>query len=661
GGAALRVEDLASGADSRERLEMGDLVFNNNIWWQFGAGNDLVSMVPQDFVQTHFTANNNQIVDPQINSISRTNDGSLDPKPASDGPAGSGASAASDPYFTTTSYYGAFNPDAPLWISGWTALYQNGYISNIITVTDADISPGESYTMTSNNIYLLDGFVFVEDGSVLNIEAGTVIKGKAEPTTGDNASALIIAQGGQIFAEGTAELPIIFTAEVDDINDPNDLTHSDRGLWGGVIILGRASINTTSGVGQIEGIPSDNPRGAYGGGTTPNDDDNSGVFRYVSIRHGGAEIGAGNEINGLTMGAVGRATTIEYVEVYGNVDDSFEWFGGTVNTKYLVSSFPGDDSFDYDEGWTSNNQFWFAIHDADEGGGRMGEHDGGTTPEDGQPFAIPVIYNATYIGPGAAATPQGDGAEALIIRDNAGGKYYNSIVTEYNGGGGGAALRVEDLASGADSRERLEMGDLVFNNNIWWQFGAGNDLVSMVPQDFVQTHFTANNNQIVDPQINSISRTNDGGLDPRPSASGPAASGAAAPTDVYFTTTSYYGAFDPNAPLWIGGWTALSQNRVTHIKETKNKLVPSNYMLSQNYPNPFNPSTTISFALPEAGNVKLTVYNIIGQQVAVLLNGFRSAGSYNIQWDAAGLSSGMYLYRLEAGSNVITKKMTLLK
>src|SRR5690606_10005528 len=107
-----------------------------------------------------------------------------------------------------------------------------------------------------------------------------------------------------------------------------------------VILLGYASVNTTSGTGQIEGIPSTEPRGLYGGGATPDDEDNSGTLRYVSIRHSGAEIGAGNEINGLTMGGVGRGTTIEYVEVYANVDDSFEWFGGTVNTRYLVSSFP---------------------------------------------------------------------------------------------------------------------------------------------------------------------------------------------------------------------------------------------------------------------------------------------------------------------------------
>jgi hypothetical protein len=537
------------------------------------------------------------------------------------------------------------------------------FAQNIVTVTDADITPGEPYTMTANNIYLLDGFVFVEEGSVLNIEAGTVIKGKAEPTTGDNASALIIAQGGQIFASGTPNKPIIFTAEVDDISDPDDLTYADRGLWGGVLILGRASMNTTSGIGQIEGIPSEEPRGAYGGGSSPNDDENSGVFRYVSIRHGGAEIGAGNEINGLTMGAVGRGTTIEYVEVFGNVDDSFEWFGGTVNTKYLVSSFPGDDSFDYDEGWISNNQFWFAIHDPDEGGGRMGEHDGGTTPEDGQPFAIPVIYNATYIGPGVSAAPQGDGAEALVIRDNAGGKYYNSIITEYNGANGGAAITVEDLESGADSRERLESGDLVFSNNIWWMFGAGDDLANIIPQDFVQDHFTSNNNQIVDPQINNISRTNDGSLDPRPSPSGPAASGAVAPDDAYFTITSYYGAFDPNsAVLWTSGWTALSQNLITDIKEDKiSGKVPTSYNLSQNYPNPFNPETKIQFSLPKDADVKLTVYNILGQEVEVLVNGFRNAGTHEIAWSASNLPSGVYIYTIQSENTYITKKMTLLK
>jgi hypothetical protein len=533
----------------------------------------------------------------------------------------------------------------------------------IITVKDGDISPGTPYNMTANNIYLLDGFVFVEEGSVLNIEAGTVIKGKAAPTTGDNASALIISQGGKIFAEGTAEDPIIFTGEIDDVNDPFDLTFADKGLWGGVLILGKASVNTTSGTGQIEGIPSTEPRGLYGGGATPDDDDNSGILRFFSIRHGGAEIGAGNEINGLTMGGVGRGTIIEYGEVFANVDDSFEWFGGTVNSRYLVSAFPGDDSFDYDEGWTAKNQFWFAIHDPFDGGGRIGEHDGGTQPEDGTPFAIPIIYNVTYIGPGATATPQGDGAESIIFRDNAGGKYYNSIITDYNGANGGRILTIEDLASGADSRERLEQGDLVLNNNIWWLFGAGSNINDLIPQEFVRNYITnpANNNQIVDPQLNNISRTNNQSLDPRPNASGPAASGAVTPTDPYFTPTTYLGAFEPDAPLWFSGWTALSATGYTSVRESYQDNIPVSFSVDQNYPNPFNPTTKIIYTVSEASDISLNVYNILGQQVAQLANGFKNVGTYEVTFDAENLPSGMYLYTFEAGNTRITKKMTLLK
>jgi hypothetical protein len=534
---------------------------------------------------------------------------------------------------------------------------------NIITVTDETILPGQTYNMTSDNIYLLDGFVFVEDGSVLNIQEGTVIKGKESPTTGQNSSALIIARGGQIFAEGTAVNPIIFTAESDDVNDPNDLTYQDRGLWGGVILLGRSVLNSASGIGQIEGIPSNEPRGTFGGGTTPILNDNSGTMRYVSIRHGGSEIGAGNEINGLTLGAVGSETTIEYIEVFSNLDDGYEMFGGTVNTKYLVAAFCGDEAFDYDEGWTGKNQFWFAILGTDEAG-RIGEHDGGPTGcIDCQPYAIPVIYNATYIGPGLSAFPQGDGAQALIFRDNAGGKYYNSIITEYNGANGGDAVTVQDAASGEDSRARMESGDLVLHNNIWWQFASGNTLETMIPQDFVRTHFTANNNEIVDPQINSIGRDHNGNLDPRPNSSGPAGNGAVTPTDPFFTPTSYYGAFDPNAPLWINGWTALSQTGVTSVRDFDlvDGLIPFDYTLTQNYPNPFNPSTKIKFGIPNAGNVKLAVYNILGEEIEVLVNEFKNAGTYELTWDASNLPSGVYVYTIQSDNTFMSKKMTLLK
>lgn len=366
-----------------------------------------------------------------------------------------------------------------------------------IEVTDASINAGETFTMTADNEYLLDGLVFAEEGATVVIEAGTVIRARTVPNSGDNTSALIITRGAHIMAEGTAAAPIIFTAEVDDLANPSDLTWQDRGLWGGLILLGRATTNR--GIeGQIEGIPTTEARGAYGG---DDDHDNSGVVRYVSIRHGGAELGAGNEINGLTCGAVGDGTVIEHVEVFSNLDDGFEWFGGTVNTRNLVAAFCADDSFDWDEGWRGKNQYWFAIQDTDFAG-RTAEMDGGTVQETAEPFATPYISNATFIGPGVQSFPEGDGASMLIFRDNSGGKYLNSIFTEYNGAEGGAGVLVEDLGSGDDSRVRLENGDLVLANNLWWGFADGNTLADFAPQDFVQAHLVANGNRISPANLN---------------------------------------------------------------------------------------------------------------------------------------------------------------
>ena len=433
-----------------------------------------------------------------------------------------------------------------------------------------------------------------------------------------------------------------------------------RGLWGGVIILGRASLNSEPGETPIEGIPTTEPRGIYGG---DDDGDNSGVFRYVSIRHGGTDIGAGNEINGLTMGGVGSGTVIEYVEVYNNQDDGFEWFGGTVNTKYLVSAFNGDDAFDYDEGFRGKGQFWFVIQDA-ETGNRAGEHDGGTTPEDGTPYATPVIYNATYIGSGAFST-NGDNDVVLKIRDNAGGKYHNSIFTAFAGEG----VDIEDLDSGEDSRARLEAGDLVLAHNIWWGFGAGEDLASIAPDEFVADHLAANSNQIVDPLLSGISRSQDSGLDPRLQASSPAwSSGGTIPDDGFYTQVDYVGAFGNE--LWTSGWTFLAAAgimpnemaaTVVASESEVSAAAPHAYTLNQNYPNPFNPSTTIAYAIPADGHVELTLFNTLGQQVATLAEGWRMAGSYSIAVDASDLSAGTYFYRLRAGDQVLHRKMTLLK
>ena len=209
-----------------------------------------------------------------------------------------------------------------------------------------------STTWTSNNIYHLGGKVVVDDGIILTIEPGTIIKGKEG--TGSLASALIIARGGKLMAEGTAEEPIIFTSVKDNIEigqtAGTNLDENDNALWGGVIILGFAKGSFKGDVTevQIEGVPAGDDWGLYGG---DDDTDNSGIMKYISIRHGGAEIGEGNEINGLTLGAVGNGTVIDNIEVVGNLDDGIEFFGGTVSPTNLIVWAQGDDGLDIDQAY----------------------------------------------------------------------------------------------------------------------------------------------------------------------------------------------------------------------------------------------------------------------------------------------------------------------
>jgi hypothetical protein len=234
-----------------------------------------------------------------------------------------------------------------------------------ITITDASINAGETYTMTKDNVYLLDGFVYVESGATLVIEPGTVVKGKVVPSNGtDQTSALIIAKGGKIMAEGTAAEPIIFTGEIDDLSITSDLTAADNQTWGGLIILGNSIVGEDGGTDVIEGIPSSETRIQYGGNDPM---DNSGILKYVSIRHGGSVLGADNEINGLTLGGVGAGTTIDYIEVFANKDDGIELFGGTVNITHAVVAFCGDDSYDMDESWNGYIQFALSLQGEENG------------------------------------------------------------------------------------------------------------------------------------------------------------------------------------------------------------------------------------------------------------------------------------------------------
>jgi hypothetical protein len=221
-------------------------------------------------------------------------------------------------------------------------------------------------TWTSDKIWELNGRVWVENSATLTIEPGTIIKGRQGE--GANASALIIAKGANIIAEGTSSSPIIFTSVLDNIEIGEtfgtNLNQFDRGKWGGIIVLGNAPVSAQEGddVAQIEGLPADQSYGAYGGTDVS---DNSGILRYISIRHGGILIGEGNEINGLTLGGVGNGTTIDKVEVVGNVDDGIEFFGGSVDVTNALVAFQGDDGIDIDQNYSGEVDNFLVIHGVD--------------------------------------------------------------------------------------------------------------------------------------------------------------------------------------------------------------------------------------------------------------------------------------------------------
>lgn len=206
----------------------------------------------------------------------------------------------------------------------------------------------EDTTWNADTTYILNQKVVVAQGATLTIEAGTVIK--AYEGEAPNVSMLVIAKGAKINATGTAEKPIIFTSLSDNLTE-GSMNSEDSGLWGGVILLGDAPISLMDEEKSTFYIGLDpySENSFYGG---DNAEDNSGVMEYVSIRHGGTYIGTGSESNGLTLCGVGSKTKIDNIEIFANLDDGIEFFGGTVNASNLIVHNAGDDGIDIDEGYT---------------------------------------------------------------------------------------------------------------------------------------------------------------------------------------------------------------------------------------------------------------------------------------------------------------------
>lgn len=358
-----------------------------------------------------------------------------------------------------TNYRGAFAP-APVrqWTDSWTNWDPQNTVYGATTVNVSGVLTG-NVTWTPANVYLLQGVVYVDSTATLTIQPGTVIRG-------DNATAnssLLVQRGGKLIAEGTVCNPIVFTSnKAVGARAPGD--------WGGIIVLGRAKHN----LGQqnlIEGLSAANPRNFHGG---TDDNDNSGILKYVRIEYGGFVFAANNEINGLTLGSVGRGTEIDYVQTSFINDDAFEWFGGTVNAKHLVAYRCLDDDFDTDNGYSGTVQYALGIKDpaiADNPSvstseGWESDNDASGTNQALSPKTSGSFYNVTQIGAFRCASnadatgvqPSANGfRRGARIRRNSDLKIYNSILMNNWRG-----LFID----GALALANADQDSLVFRNNI---------------------------------------------------------------------------------------------------------------------------------------------------------------------------------------------------
>ena len=284
--------------------------------------------------------------------------------------------------------------------------------------------------LKSANTYILKGLVYMVGNHTMTVEAGTTIKGSF---SGADVAALIITRGSKLIANGTPTAPIVFTSA-----SPNPAS----GDWGGIVLLGKAAINTsyngTVGLYQVEGgIDNANGDGLAGSGDavapTPVDNDNSGSLSYVRIEYAGYAFQPDKEINSLTMAGVGSGTTIDHVQVTYAKDDAFEWFGGSVNCKYLIAYKTQDDDFDTDNGFSGNVQFGLVLRDsliADISTSEAFESDNNASGTTVTPKTSAVFSNITAIGPRATLNNTGNSLfrAGAQIRRNSALSIYNSII-----------------------------------------------------------------------------------------------------------------------------------------------------------------------------------------------------------------------------------------
>ncbi len=425
-------------------------------------------------------------------------------------------------------------------------------------------------TWTKNNIYELINEVVVTGGATLTIEAGTLIEGRQGQVVGgvsQDGSALYIARDGKINAVGTPFEPIVFTCK----------GAKSKGCWGGISILGNAS-NNRSGTATSPVIAGRAPTGGcletasegrtaklYGG---CNDDDDSGTLRYARIEYAGFRFTATNELNGLALYGVGRGTTLDHIQVHAGLDDGIEFFGGTVNAKFLYLTANSDDSFDFTESFTGNVQFVVVQQDSldSDKGLEMDNNNVSVALHSTTPRSAPKLYNFTVVGKQFVTSTSGaagnNSVGGLHARVGALPKMFNFIVQNFP-----FALDLDDAATGDNcgTATGLQLTNSIFVQNTRLDASDTGDPATCGADEAAFISNPAYNNTTTGSSP-LISPLNVLVPDFRPafgSATGgvaPPASPVGAPAGFYDVTATYIGAVKPaeatknNIP-WYAGWT----------------------------------------------------------------------------------------------------------
>jgi len=530
-------------------------------------------------------------------------------------------------FWTPTMHKGAFAPaPTPMWTDTWT---EWDPINKVYPATNLTVSANitTNTTWSTGQVILLQGPIYVKNNAVLTIQPGVIIRGSKASA----GSALIITKGAQINAVGTAAQPIVFTTD----QAPGAINRA-VGDWGGLIILGKGAINLAGGLANVEGLPV-SADSEYGGGTTPTNTDNSGTISYVRIEFGGYVYATNKEINGLTMGGVGSGTQIDHVQVSYTNDDAFEWFGGAVSAKYLVSYRNLDDDFDTDNGWSGNVQFGLVVRDpslADNPSvstSEAFESDNDATGSASTPLTSGVFSNITAIGPyrGSSATVLASGyRRGLRLRRNTNLKVFNSIFMDFKTG-----IFIDGSAADANANS----GALKFKHNVI-------ATTSGVTPKTVETT-TANTT------VNGawyISQPNDSLI----------TSAGILTTPWNYTTPDYRpiatntisGGANFGDPAFVSGGV-LSVNNLSDFTQQIGL-----------YPNPNNGETSLVINANSSFDVSVEVYSVTGQLMLRPFTNYNMIEGANVlPINANELANGIYFISINNGTKTETIKMVVNK